>query len=178
MNSTYREVREEAEKDLTRWVTPSHYFGDEWPDYYVLISRTRDSDIMTNSNWEVFVSRLEKLPKRQRTLPNGQPAFEIFKAGHWLCGWVETLLLHKHAPKAALSLALDLTAALYDWPILDDEHYCRSQWKAAAEFWKYLPLSERIGYAKEEQVSIFAARHAWSDLPRCLQNRMVEIVCN
>jgi hypothetical protein len=61
------------------------YFGDR-ADWLIVFSRNRDSYLLDRSNWETFVSALDHID------PDGL-SHAIERSSHWLCGWVEYLIV-------------------------------------------------------------------------------------
>lgn len=46
---------------LNKWTCPDSYFGKEWPEYYVFIGKTRDSDLI-ESGESIFAARRDSFP--------------------------------------------------------------------------------------------------------------------
>jgi hypothetical protein len=92
----------------------SNYGGptdEPWADYVVLISRSRDSEILDESNFEVALERL------------GGESKDVVVAnfGHWGCGWFELILVNPKSPK--IKKAFEIYQALESYPVLDDGDY-------------------------------------------------------
>ena len=90
----------------------SNYIGDIPEDnWYVVLTRSRDSDTLTESNWECALKEL-----------GGEgDDVEILRYGHWGCGWWEVLAVRGETDAA--KLGQEIVDALSDYPILDEEHY-------------------------------------------------------
>jgi len=86
----------------------SNYSGPDYSKYIVLLGRSRDSDTLSDSNFESAKSQFK-----------GNRGVIAARFGHWGCGWFELLLVSKTAKKA-LSIALEINNALADYPVLDD----------------------------------------------------------
>lgn len=139
---------------LKLWTRPDYYAGASWPDHYVFLGQNRDSDSVTRSN---FVTALKHVGGESETVL-------VIHEGHWLCGWVEWIAIHKD-DEAALRKADEAVEALADYPILDDDHHSELEYSEAAEFWAGLSVRERADYIKEyTDASIFAARR--EELPQ------------
>ena len=91
---------------LEKWKTPDNYFGDEWYDYYVGLSRHRDSDTLTESN---FITFLQRLGGESKTV-------FIVRESHWAVGWIEWIAIHKD-DKEALGLAEVMFDDINDYPV-------------------------------------------------------------
>jgi hypothetical protein len=80
--------------NLKKWTLPPSYVGAVWPEYYVFLGRTRDSDCLTESN---FACGLEGIGGETDTVI-------VVSENHWACGWVEWIAIHE-SDEAALRLA-------------------------------------------------------------------------
>jgi len=83
-------------------------------DWFVFIGQNRDSDALERSNFTVATLTLEGID------PDGED-HEIHRFGHWACGWLEIIIVRPGS--MASSEAEDMSAALADYPVLDDEHH-------------------------------------------------------
>lgn len=122
---------------LDRWTLPKHYFGAEWPDYYVFLSQHRDSDSLTRSN---FTCALEALGGEQ-TVENPDPDIDndidavlVVRESHFLVGWVEWIAIHESATDA-LRIADDIAKRLESYPVLDEDHWSELELEELAEDW-------------------------------------------
>ena len=114
-------------ENLTRWVLPSHYSGAHWDGYYVApVSRHRDSDVLTLSNWKAQWADLE--PLRADVDSDDTYSPQIVREGHWAVGWVEWVAIHE-SNSEALRVADELAASLESYPVLDDESHSRMEWE-------------------------------------------------
>jgi hypothetical protein len=121
--------------------------GATWYDYYVAYGQHRDSSCLDQSNFRSYV----------KALGGESDTVVIARANHWAVGWCETLLIHETDEKA-LRAAEELTDALKEYPVLDDEDYSRLEYETACEYWESLSIRDRIDYCKRYRCSIFAAR--------------------
>ena len=99
----------------------SNYAGEIPSDsLLVVLTRSRDSDILSESNWEVA---LERLGGESDTV-------EIHRFGHWACGWGEALCVQAGS--------------------LSDDHFSEAESDEAQRVWAecYSP-KERIEYIRE-----------------------------
>src|SRR5882762_4318718 len=113
---------------LTLWTHPDCYAGPDWSNWYTIVSRHRDSDILDESNWEAAAELLEvparRLGERRCTL-NIQPPWlrnvaikadtresvrciQVPRDSHWGVGWCEALRVHKDSPPSILRAADDI----------------------------------------------------------------------
>ena len=93
---------------------------DKW---HVLLTRSRDSEILTQSNWAVA---LEELGGESEHV-------EIHRFGHWACGWWEALCVAKD--REAWETVMKLHESLHDYPVLDEEHFSEMEMEEANRIW-------------------------------------------
>lgn len=140
-------------KSIERWTRPSNFvaWDDDWQyskAAFVFLSRTRDSDILTESNFDCGLN----------VIGGESDTIKIVRESHWACGWIEWIAIHESDEKA-LSEADEILCALSDYPILDESDFSEREWNAAQEYWAELPLSERVDLCRKAGLTIFAARH-------------------
>lgn len=135
-------------KHITRWKCPSNYMGETYESYYVVYSRHRDSDLITESNWDAILS----------ALGGESETVIVTRASHWAIGWMELLLVHETDSKA-LEMSDELIRRIEDYPILNEEDYFTREAEAKNAMWELMNLKERICLCLKSRVSIFAARH-------------------
>ena len=105
------------EKDFPLGVTWAYTFG-----------RHRDSDCLTDSNFECIHDYLfNKYPDD----------VTIKGAGHWAVGWVESICVRMFSNDGTLTNAgkeaLDINAALLDYPVYNEEDFCQREWEEKSE---------------------------------------------
>jgi len=143
--------------NLRNWTYPSSYFGPSWDGWKVFLTRTRDSGLLTNHNFETALARLKALPKVKGV---GKDNVRVVRDSHWACGWVEWIAIHPRN-KAAIDLAEQLCQKLNGYPILDESRYGDKEHEAVCETWEQMSLKERASTLKKHnpEVSLFAIRH-------------------
>lgn len=145
--------------ELNKWETPDSYAGHNPVGDYTIYSRSRDSSIMENSNYELILWELLGLAEPfDKLRDDGEPYVYDFRAGHWACGWVEAIIIRQDAPKQIIERAQEIEAALADYPVYSDEDYYLEQMKEIHRYWNDINISERIYWLKESGESIFLAR--------------------
>lgn len=123
----------------------THQYLEDREDWLVApVSRTRDSDVLTESNWEAQKIQLDL----------AEAEYEIHRWGHWGPGWFEIVLVH---PDHAETIE-ELEARLMDYPILDEIDYYNLEHEAVQEYWMNMRLKDRIELCHDNDMSIFAAR--------------------
>jgi len=155
-------------ENLERWERPECFvaWSDHWAhseECFVFLGRHRESDIITETNFEVA---LLELGGESETV-------EVIREGHWAVGWVEWIAIHE-SDRVALENADKMAAALADYPVLDDEAVSEAEINAASEYWERESLAGRIQICRDALVSIFAARR--DDLEERVFDELVEIV--
>ena len=135
------------------WETPKDYGSlDDKSDPvgdYCIYSRTRDSSVLVNCNYEVILKELETL----------DPKVYDFRASHWAVGWIEHIIVPKKCNQKTLKRAGEIICSLANYPVLDEIEYSQMVHDAKNEYWKNLDVSERIKLIKKNNGNIFAARH-------------------
>jgi hypothetical protein len=146
--------------ELTTWETPDSYAGHNPVGDYTLYSRTRDSSIMENSNYELILKELSDLSEPLDQLrDDGEPYVYDFRAGHWAVGWVEEIIIRQDAPKQIIERAKEIEAALADYPVYSDDDYSERQWNEMCRYWNDIDIKERVEWLQESGESIFLARN-------------------
>lgn len=157
------------------WERPDHYAGKSWPNWYVGYGRYRDSGCLTNVNFDVFYKEVCKASDKL-SIPEGDMGTEyisgqgwvdrqmeidsvyIVRESHWMVGWVEWIAIHKD-DAGALTKANELMLALDGYPCLDDDLWTERETEEIDKFWCESSLRERVEWCREQEESIFAARH-------------------
>src|SRR5262245_6049769 len=133
--------------DATGIGSTTHGIGD----FLVLLARNRDSDLLTQSN---FDCALQELGGESDTV-------QVHRFGHWACGWFELILIDP-ADEKATETAQEIEDSLADYPILNDEHHSELEFTEASRLWEHTSMRERVEviqrYGRNEKVSVFAAR--------------------
>lgn len=107
-------------------------------DLYVLLRRNRDSDLLTESNWDCA---LERLGGESETV-------EIVRFGHWASGWIEYLCVR--AESEAYKIAKDIDMELENYPVLDENEFSEREHDEAQRQWKeFYDVSERVAYVRD-----------------------------
>ena len=107
-------------------------------DLYVLLGRNRESDLLTESNWDCA---LERLGGESETV-------EIVRFGHWACGWIEYLCVRDESE--AYKIAQDIDMELENYPVLNEDDFSEREEKEAQRQWKeFYDVSERVAYVRD-----------------------------
>ncbi len=118
-------------KFMKLWTHPDNYLGETWYDYYVAYGHSRDSDLLTESNWDCFVTELKAIPESVNW-ERGESQWTIVRNSHWAVGWVEFIAIHKEA-EAHIAKADELLGRIEDYPVLDEEDWSQRKSEAQSE---------------------------------------------
>lgn len=121
----------------------ANYIGEvpaeEW---LVVLTRSRDSDRFTESNWKCAIERLGG--------EDEEAGVRIDRFGHWACGWWEALSVREGSDKALIGA--EIVAALEDCPILDEDDLTERELTEAHEVWKNCyNVEERVAYMRRNR---------------------------
>lgn len=135
----------------------SNYIGQSpEADLYVLLGRNRNSDLLTESNWDCA---LERLGGESETV-------QIIRFGHWACGWIEYLCVREFHPDQkdrtqnpdlvnfgrsdAYIEAQEIEKELENYPVLDEDEFSEREHDEAQRVWKeFYDVSERVAYVRD-----------------------------
>lgn len=124
----------------------------------VLLTRTRDSDALTLSNFRTALSRLGG---------EGEDV-EIHRFGHWACGWLEILIvnLDSDAGREAIRIEREID----DYPILSEDDFSTLEMEHANEAWaNCYSVADRLSYIRRNR-SEFEFQ-GFADLLGCVRGR-------
>lgn len=156
-------------KTVKRWTLPRDYFGATWDNWFSSgFGRSRDSDALEESNFQVAYDRLKQTAKDVPDHESGKHGREgvtvqIVSENHWAVGWVEWIAIHE-SDTESLAVARELCESYNQYPALDEDHWSNLEYTRAMEFWDSMSLSAKVDYCRDCDVSIFAARRS-HDLP-------------
>lgn len=149
-----------------RWTTPDSYAGFNPVGDFIAYTRTRDSSsILEESNYKQIFEHLKKFAADYGCpeFVEGDKRSEYdwvydFRASHWACGWIETILVRNDAPQPIIDEFIEVVGAMADYPVFDESHYLELQMSACDKFWQELDLSEKVELCRNMGNSIFEAR--------------------
>lgn len=142
------------------WVRPDSYAGATWEGWLVFLGRNRDSDLLTEHNFDTALEALYGV-STEATEVDGYPSVYVVRESHWACGWVEWIAIHP-SNKAAVDLANELAHGLDQYPVLDEDGFSEKESEAAYDSWKNMSVRDRYELIKRiGNCSIFAARHEY-----------------
>lgn len=157
---------------LTRYRTPSNYVGAEWPEFFPVYSHHRDSDHLTESNWDAIVRELGAVDALQDdsrvwTRQDAQPAAIIVREGNPFTGWGEWVGVQDNA--FALLLKADaLLERIAQYPVLNDEDLSRREWEDVERYWREMSPRERLDALKQSHTG--RAFATWKELRAAIRS--------
>ena len=133
-----------------------NYVGETPPrDWLVVLGRNRDSDVLSESNWESALL----------LLCGESESVRVFRFGHWACGWIEYLCVAASSPEH-VQIGEDIVAKIADYPVLDEDDYSTREQEAADDVWAdCFDRTERIEYIREHRDEFSFSD--FSDMLRC-----------
>lgn len=129
-------------KHLTPYKRPDSYIGADWFGYYTVAGRNRESDILSNSNWECWVEFMTKLLG-----PEGIPIgvdesgddvyhWVICRESHWACGWIELIRVHESVGHEILTKIDEQLRRLDGYPVFNDDHFSAAEMREYERCWR------------------------------------------
>lgn len=132
---------------------------DNKGEWFVLpCSRTRDSGILSESNFEGCLKELEEKEIRH----------EVHRFGHWGPGWYEIIIV-QHSPSGTQFVG-EVMCALADYPILYEDDYFERELELEYECWTNHGMSDML----KELVISDRAKELLSEFP----DQCYELVCS
>lgn len=129
------------------------------PEWYCLVTRNRDSDILTESNFECALERLGG---------EAEGEVEIFRFGHWACGYWEALAVKQGTKQ--FSEAEKIEQELDNYPVLDEGDFFERERVEADRIWvDCYDFRERVKYIREHKSQF--EFHDFSDLLACARGK-------
>jgi hypothetical protein len=136
----------------------SNYMGEvPEADWLCVMTRSRDSDCLTESNWRVAL----------RMLGGESDNVRIDRFGHWACGWWESLSVKDGS--SSHSIGQDITEQIDSYPILDEDDFSEIEQEQANEVWESFNDKERVEYIRDNR-SQFEFR-SLGDLLSCARGK-------
>jgi len=119
----------------------ANYMGDiPCPEWWVVLTTSRDADTLTRSNFECA----------QEALKAFDEDVEVFRFGHWGCGWWEALCVREGTE--AFKEGESIADSLESYPVLDEEAFCQAEEEEALEVWaNCYRVQDRIRYIREHR---------------------------
>lgn len=130
-------------------------YAGELPEEKLLVvmTRSRDSDLLTESNWDAAI---EMLGGESDTV-------EIHRFGHWACGWWEALCVTQGSESEKIGQSI--VDQLNDYPVLDENDFSEREMEEANYVWeKCYNWRERLNYIRRNKNQFDLKYIAFKDL--------------
>ena len=112
---------------MRKWERAPNYLGEDLSDYYMVVSRSRDSGLLDVSNFESV--------KRDFADKEG---IETASFGHWAVGWIETMMVRDDAPENVLEELDEVMCQLKEeYPVYDEDDYYQRERDATIDNIKF-----------------------------------------
>lgn len=109
------------------WERPDSYMGPDHNDTIFIYGRSRDSDLMRESNFDALLE----------LLGGESESVEVVRDSHWAAGWIESIRV-SIKDKEKIKIALEALYSLEDYPLLDEtDYYERENEKLEDDFRYY-----------------------------------------
>jgi len=97
---------------LKRWKNAENYLGEDFSDYFIVTSFSRDSNVYEVANFIAIADRLMDIE------PESEQGWKIARFGHWACGYLYCIFVHTDSPLVALCEAI--ARSLREYPVFDE----------------------------------------------------------
>lgn len=129
---------------------------DEIEGWYIVLGRNRDSDILSESNFDAAL----------KSLGGEGEDVQVHRFGHWACGWYELILVRPDSK--AFEIAEEIESALADYPVLDDDDFSMREMEEADRIWRdCYSVKERIEYIRNNREQF--EFHSFGALMSCVR---------
>ena len=97
---------------LKRWENAPNYMGEDFSEYFIVTSFTRDSNVCEVANFIGIANHLMDIE------PESEQGWKIVRFGHWACGYLYCIIVHKDSP--LVPLCEEIAKALREYPVFDE----------------------------------------------------------
>jgi len=112
---------------MKKWQDAPNYMGEDLSDYFIVVSKHRDSGLLQESNFETI--------KRDFADKEG---IEIASFSHWAVGWVESMIVSEDAPEDVLMELDEVICQLQDhYPVYDEADWSQREYDETLENIKF-----------------------------------------
>jgi len=130
----------------------NNYCGGNAEGYYTVYGRSRDSDLIVESNWKAIITGMPDLMKDGETYEEvyerlieldekDQPPVMIWRVGHWLVGWCELLIVHE-SQNDMLEYGDECIDSIESYPVLDEGLWSDMEYEKIQEEWNEYECEE------------------------------------
>ena len=98
---------------MSKWSTGGQpYMGEHFDNCYLLYTKSRDADLLSQSNWRSIIKYLDEK----------KAIYSIIGASHWLCGYIDQILISPDNQES-VDIGNQITKKLSEYPVFDDDDY-------------------------------------------------------
>lgn len=112
------------------------YAGDLNPAEWAVmdVMRTRDSDALERSNFEVISGTLD-VRFGHESADGEHPDTHIVRFGHFACGWIAHIVINL-SNRDLVAAAAEWESRIDDYPVADEDHWSNLQFDDAIDAWE------------------------------------------
>jgi hypothetical protein len=135
-----------------------NFLGDigETSGFDCLLTQTRDSGCLETSNFRSALA----------LLGGESEAVQVFRYGHWACGWWEALAVKQGTEAHVKALAIE--ADMADYPVIDEDDFSNLEQEEALKVWQdCYTWRDRVQYIREKRAQFEA--QTFADLLGCVR---------
>lgn len=145
---------------MQKWSRTENYIGESYNDYYVLLSHHRDSGLVEESN---FQSALRMLNGESDTV-------KVIRLSHWLCGWIEVILIHE-SDNESIDKGNEIEESLNNYPILDEDAFGEMVLEKETEMFNQIKYDAEYGlYAYWDLPKDYTDEDIWERVERYISD--------
>jgi hypothetical protein len=104
---------------FNKWFHEDNYAGEEYEEYYIIYSKTRDSESVEKSNFDTIIKLFD-----ENNIHYINPSFS-----HWLSGCVEVIMIHEKHIKDLMFAQEEIYNKLEQYPLLDEDLYSKYEYE-------------------------------------------------
>ena len=111
---------------MPKWSTGGQpYMGEHFDNCYLLYTKSRDANLLTQSNWRTIIKYLD----------DHNAKYSVVGFSHWLCGYVDQILISP-GDQHSVDVGNEITKELQEDPIFDEDDYSELKSEKAHEMLK------------------------------------------
>ena len=129
--------------------TSSVYWGER-ADWLIVLTRHRDSDALTRSNFRTLLRLLGGTgTEGEKGTEEIKPGVAIEEASHWAVGWVQYLIIEP-TNTAALAIAQEATEKIEGYPVLNEDDFSALESEERDQAWDDFARREWFRWFEEQ----------------------------
>ena len=153
---------------MPKW-DDSYYIGKRYDEYYILVSHSRDSKILEESNYQSIKSFCEK---------NSINFIEI-RSNHWAVGWIESIGVRED-DYDSIEKCEEILEKLEEYPIFDEEDFSQRESEEASRIEEMIKEDLKKSFSQNSLTyneKVEYAKRMWQiDLNRSIKDQLMDMV--